>query len=113
MLKGINEQLSLIVGDKNVDLRIAKLIFIPAAYKLKTLDTKSVYIDMGNDEIVPINLISLLSSPEIKVEENDRKYFYLYYQINERPEDIKKGELQVNKIVRTAIIEYFRTLLKN
>ena len=113
VLKGINEQLSLIVGDKNVDLRIAKLIFIPAAYKLKTLDTKSVYIDMGNDEIVPINLISLLSSPEIKVEENDRKYFYLYYQINERPEDIKKGELQVNKIVRTAIIEYFRTLLKN
>ncbi len=104
----INKLILNTLADNQKKIQVEKLIFVPAAYKLKTLDTTKVYIDMGHADIVPVNLISLLNNSERKVEKNERKYFYIYYGLS----NDSIVDKNTNEIVRKCITEHFKKLIK-
>ncbi len=108
IIKDLNEIISkLSQNSTNPKVKIKNLIFVPAAYKRKKLDTQKVFLKLDFDKIIPISEIPLLKS---QCHSNDDlqtgKYFYLYYELKV---DVNKSDLE---IIQTAITNYLENKIK-
>lgn len=87
------------------DFEVAKLIYVPADYKMKVLKTQKVYIDMGN-ETVPLSFIPLIDAQSKKTVQPESKYFYLYYELNS-----KIDSQMANTIIINALKNYYEEIV--
>ncbi|MCM1259328.1 MAG: HD domain-containing protein [Prevotella sp.] len=75
------EKINYHLQDKFPTLRLRTLLYVFVEYKMKTLKTEKIYINMG-DKVVTMSDIHLLEK-QSKANEDHKNYFYLYYEIEE------------------------------
>lgn len=93
-------------------LQLKNLLYVCADYKMKTLKTEQIYINMG-DKVVTMSDINLLEKHS-KVNERNENYFYLYYEIeevvNKNKEEENEGvEVEINNKVYNNTEELEKT----
>lgn len=106
-INGKINEIERIKGETN-NIKITQLIFVVANYKIKQLHASNVYINMGNENYVPISKMPLLDmDSENEQSRNNKSYFYLYYETNE-------GKLLTNQvdILKKAIKNYLKNYIK-
>ncbi len=101
-------------------LQLKNLLYVCADYKMKTLNTEQIYINMG-DKVVTMEDIYLLEKHS-QVNEQKRNYFYFYYetemngteskglQVKINSEEIQTSE-ELEKIYKTELSEAIREVL--
>lgn len=100
-VKSINEKLA------SSNCQLEELVYVFVNYKHKRLDSKKVYIELGN-ELVPAERMPLLETNQVKTNDKQKKYyFYMYYKLKEN--GIENYQLTNLKEI---IKDYFKNLIK-
>lgn len=93
------------INKKCQKFQLKNLIYVYAEYKMKTLKTENIYINMG-DKVVTMADIHLLEK-QSKVNENNENYFYFYYEI----EETETVDRELEKIYKIELSEIIRKTL--
>lgn len=108
-LEEINELIINNISDENNKVELSNLIFVEVNYKMKKLQPSSVYIDMGNQNYVPISKMTVLEIDEDSDNKKRKKnYFYLYYSTN-----IDVLSLEQITLIKKVIYNYFKQILND
>ncbi|MCM1514667.1 MAG: HD domain-containing protein [Anaeroplasma bactoclasticum] len=114
LVESIIEKINSDLKDKFPKIRLKTLLYICVEYKMKTLKTEKIYINMG-DKVVTMSDINLLEK-QSKVNESNKNYFYFYYEIEDIKIDNKAKESEedtnMEELEKTYKIELSETIKK-